>query len=157
MTGVRWIFANNQPAIAIVDEVDFAYLSQFNWTINPRGHFVRNDRGTTLMMHRVIAERAGLDMSRMIDHKNRLKSDNRRENLRPASNSQNQHNVGKSITNTSGYKGVTFDTKSGKWLSRIRDGNGQRQHLGSFDSKEQAAEAYRKAAIKFHMEFMCLE
>ena len=154
-----YIVANNTGSLSLVSAEDYDFLNKFNWTENPRGHLVRNDRGKVLMIHRVIAERMGLDLSCMIDHEDRNKLNNQRYNLRRANDSQNQYNSGKQCNNTSGYKGVTWDKHNRRWLSRIRftDNNGQqrRKHLGSFLSPEAAGEAYAHAANQLHGEFAC--
>ena len=103
------IVARNTGAVAIVDTDDAGFLLQFTWSQNPRGHFVRNDHGKVLMMHRVIAKRAGLNLSAYIDHKDGNKLNNTRSNLRPATNQQNQFNTERQANNTSGFKGVTWD------------------------------------------------
>jgi hypothetical protein len=90
-----------------------------------------------------------------IDHKNRNMSDNRIDNLRIATSSQNKHNKGKLRTNTSGYKGVTWHSQTNKWAARIWLNN-KPISLGLFQSKEDAAAAYARAAEKLHGHFKCL-
>lgn len=80
------------------------------------------------------------DNKQMVDHINCNKSDNRLENLRFATGSENQQNRVLNLNNTSGVKGVNFDRKSGKWLARIQI-DGIRVHLGLFNTKEEAARA----------------
>lgn len=80
-----------------------------------------------------------------VDHKNLVKSDNRFENLRVASRSQNQHNKPRYRNNTSGFKGVYRHTQNGNWVARIKVGQ-KRLHIGSFATPEEAARAYQEAA-----------
>jgi len=151
------VFASNTGAVSVVDAEDYALVSQFNWSQNPRGHFVRNDHGKTVMLHRVIAERMGLDLSHFIDHINGNKIDNTRANLRPATNQQNQFNTCEQMNNTSGFKGVTWDKINERWLVRIRyrdeNGNLKRKHLGSFLTAIEGALAYNSAARELHGEY----
>ena len=88
-----------------------------------------------------------------IDHRNQVKCDNRFENLRPATKSQNGANRGKTKNNKSGIKGVSWHQQSQKWESSImKDGKRYRKF---FDSKEEAAEFYRQTAIELYGEFSC--
>ena len=82
-----------------------------------------------------------------IDHINMQRADNRIENLRLATPSQNRSNSLTPITNTSGIKGVR--NRSGRWTAEIRI-NKKIVHLGSFKTAEEAASAYSKAAIDTH-------
>lgn len=87
-----------------------------------------------------------------IDHKDGVRDNNRIENLRLATNSQNACNRSKSIKNTSGYKGVDFSRASKKWRARIMK-NGKRITVGYYDTPEEAAENYRIAAKEIHGAF----
>lgn len=90
-----------------------------------------------------------------VDHKNRIPSDNRWSNLRVATRSQNNANVGLKSHNTSGVKGVCWDRSRGLWLAQISVDT-KRMHLGRFSSKEEAAAAYARAAIQHFGEFAVL-
>jgi len=82
--------------------------------------------------HRVIfALTHGKWPSDQLDHENRNKAANRLENLREATNGQNQQNTGLGSLNTSGFKGVSWDTKRRKWFAFIMV-DGRQLHLGYF-------------------------
>lgn len=87
-----------------------------------------------------------------MDHVNTIRSDNRIANLREATNSQNNFNSPMKPNNTSGFKGVSWSKREGKFKAQIA-ANGVRMVLGSFDSPEEASEAYKSAAAKLHGEF----
>jgi HNH endonuclease/AP2 domain len=105
------------------------------------------------LAHRVIwTLHCGGWPSDKIDHINGDPSDNRIANLREASDSQNNYNRGKALTNSTGYKGVYLHKPSGRWFSQI--GVSKRvKYLGYFPTPELAHAAYCEAAIKFHGEF----
>lgn len=88
-----------------------------------------------------------------IDHRNGNKSDNRASNLREASAQQNQHNVGLRRDNESGFKGVCFCRRTGKWSANIRT-DGKNKHLGRFNTKEEAARAYQEKSMVLHKDFL---
>lgn len=82
-----------------------------------------------------------------IDHINNNPSDNRLANLRLATSSQNKVNTRLQSNNTSGVKGVYWNTSHRRGQARISV-NGTRLNLGSFDNIEDAAKAYQRAAIE---------
>jgi hypothetical protein len=88
----------------------------------------------------------------ILDHRDGNPSNNRIDNLREASQSQNVSNGRRRLTNRSGVKGVCFDKRRGKWIASITSGYKQ-INLGRFNNIEAATRAYRKAATKLHGEF----
>jgi hypothetical protein len=87
-----------------------------------------------------------------VDHRDRCRSNNRWDNLRAATHTQNQHNASLRRDNTSGFKGVHFHKQSGKWFAQIRF-RGVKHYLGIHATPEDAARAYNKAANDLHREF----
>ena len=81
-----------------------------------------------------------------IDHINHNKLDNRVENLRQVTNSENHRNMGMQSNNKTGYRGVSYAKERGKFVARIKDGNVYRG-LGYFNCAAAAAIAYAKAKI----------
>lgn len=82
------------------------------------------------------------------DHENRVRHDNRLGNLRLATHAQNMQNCKLRVDNTSGIKGVSFDTTRGKWAAAVG-----RRKLGRFDTREEAAAARTAAALAAFGEF----
>jgi len=84
-----------------------------------------------------------------IDHINRIKTDNRISNLRIVSASANAQNKIMDSKNTSGFRGVSWQAKSNKWVAQIGV-NGKQKYIGLFSEKHEAYAAYLNAAKKFH-------
>lgn len=106
----------------------------------------------TLLLHRVVA---GASAGQYVDHINGDSLDNRRENLRVCTNSQNAMNRGKQVNNRSGFKGVSWNKKAGCWQAWIQV-RGKRMWLGDFADKRDAAAAYDRAAREMHQDFACV-
>jgi hypothetical protein len=113
----------------------------------------RSGRRTTQLLHNFIAELYGLPKS--LDHANRDGLDNRRENLRPATGTQQVANQELRSDNSSGFRGVYRRRDTLRWQSRIFCA-GRGVSLGCFDSPEDAARAYDKAAVDLFGEFAFL-
>ena len=79
-----------------------------------------------------------------MDHINRNRSDNRLENLREATRSQNQRNR----LAYSGLKGCWWHSRDRRWIARCGTTN-----LGSFHTEKEAYEAYCEAAKVKYGEF----
>jgi hypothetical protein len=84
-----------------------------------------------------------------IDHINGIKDDNRIENLRQATKSQNNQNTKLQKNNTSGCKGVSWQSRAKKWVAYTKVNN-KRIHLGSFVDKELAELVAVEARNKYH-------
>lgn len=83
-----------------------------------------------------------------IDHINRIRTDNRIENLRDTD--KNEWNRDKQVNNTSGYTGVSWHKWTKKWIAKIKV-YGKNTHLGLFDTPEAANAAYMAAKEKLHI------
>ncbi len=106
-------------------------------------------------MHREIASLRirKLSENEVVDHRNRDGLDNRSENIRIATRSENHANSKKyKNKGASKFKGVGWDKVNRKWRAKIMI-DYCTIHLGRFDSEIEAALAYNKAAIKLFGEF----
>ena len=139
--------------VALVDDEDYAALSAHKWQCSTKGSAVRNVRAggkrTLLYMHRVLLNASD---DYFVDHINGNTLDNRRSNLRLATQAQNQCNRGPQKNNTSGFKGVTFNKRCGAFAAKITVA-GKRKFLGYFDTPQAAHTAYCIAAAAHHGAF----
>ena len=121
-------------------------------SVNSCGYVLVWFEGKKCQAHRLIWEtlKGPIPDGCYIDHINGDKTDNRLENLRLASPSQNRFNSKQRSDNTSGYTGVHFNQASGKWSARLFVG-GSPKHLGSFKCPTTAAIAYDTAIDRHNM------
>lgn len=143
---------NAKDGYAIVD-VEFAWLDKYKWFCN-KGYAVRNSeyvRGQkrhTIRMHRDIMKTPeGMET----DHINGDKLDNRILNLRICTKAENQWNR-KKQRGSSKYKGVSWETKAGKWRAQLQF-EGKMRFLGNYKSEEEAHNAYKNAAKELFGEY----
>lgn len=121
MVSVRTITLGDGSTVK-VDASDYKYLSQWKWQ-NVSGYAARSaypagmkGRGYRVLMHRQIT---GCPEKLLVDHINHDTLDNRKENLRIASASQNQWNKQLMKNNKSGVTGVVWDPVNQKWRASI--------------------------------------
>lgn len=109
------------------------------------------ERKTVYVHHAIFLFHHGF-LPKYIDHIDQNSLNNKIENLRAATQSQNMGNSRKKSTNTSGYKGVTWRKDTSKWASGIMV-NGKHISFGSYLTKEEAAAAYVAGSKKHFGEF----
>ena len=151
-----------QGKFALVDDEDFEWLNQWKWYYFPHrktGYAERRIRipgngrkRKTIRMHRLILDAPD---GVLVDHKHGNGLDNRRSEIRLCNRSENGFNRGKTKQNSSGLKGAYWQKQINRWYSRITVYK-KDIYLGTFDTAEQATEAYKKAALKYHGEFACV-
>lgn len=145
---------------ALVDDGDYEALSQHTWCVTilmaPRrlAAAMRKEGCRSILMHReIMAAPGGVQVDHI--HHPDLEAkviDNRRGNLRLASQSQNLGNARKLTGGTSLFKGVWFNKVRNKWYAGIAV-SGKRQHLGSFTVEAYAALTYDLAAVRLFGDF----
>ncbi len=123
-----------KPAVSISPKVNGKHY----WRIGLNGKSYMAHRIVYFLHHGVDPENA------MIDHINGNGLDNRIQNLRLATQQENQRNQQKPIKNKSGFRGVTWHNQAKKWKARIKI-NYKEKHLGLFIELTDAVAARRLA------------
>lgn len=134
---------NAVDGYAIVDK-EFAWLDKYKWRLCNYGYPSRTEKQKIIKMHSMILP---IKKGMVTDHINRIKTDNRRVNLREVTQLVNNHNKDLYSHNKSGASGVTL-YRNGKWHAQIYHNN-KKKHLGYFLTKSEAIKA-RKEAEHFY-------
>jgi len=135
---------------AYVDAADYEWLSQWKWHLRG-GYAGRWDgkRKKTVYMHREIMKPP---KGMIVDHKNRNKLDDTRDNLRNATHAENMRNKGKQHGASSRFHGVSYHKARNKYLAHICC-EGRAYGLGLHVEETDAARAYDRTAVALFGEF----
>jgi hypothetical protein len=147
--------------VAVIDFDDFERVGRVKWyaqTTNCGAVYAARNRPSgskprLMLLHREVMH---CPQNRQVDHVNGDTLDNRKSNLRKATDSQNKTGFRRSKTGTSSkFRGVCWYKRDALWQARLSK---ERTiiFLGRFLNEEDAARAYDAAAIKHFGEFACL-
>ena len=149
--------------IIFLDDEDYPLVEEYVWFIvkkNDKDHtlyaMTHNEYEKNIPMHRLLFDFPHKSIE--VDHINHNGLDNRRENLRLCTRSQNAANCRPRTDGVSKYKGVGFKTDQFRrkpWTASIKV-NYRTIRLGHFYIEEEAALAYNEAAIRYFGEFACI-
>lgn len=158
MDGVR-IPLGRSGLFAVVDLIDAYTVSKYRWYPHKKGNnvyartiLVREDGSSHRMRMHVLIMQPPEGME--VDHKDRDGLNNRRENLRLATPTQNRTNS-RQRDSGSLYRGVQWEDDRARWRAAI-NADGKKIRLGRYKTPEEAARAYDAAARKLHGEFASL-
>jgi len=144
-----------QGKVALIDDLDYGIIQNHKWYATNRGntyYAVARPKGKPpIYMHRMILGLVPGD-TRETDHINHNGLDNRRENIRACSLSENHRNRVSLVGKTSNFLGVSWDKTRRKWTAHI-EASGEQKNLGRFSFEVLAALAHDFAALRYHREF----
>lgn len=141
--------------VALVDDADYEWLNQHKWYAGKRRQSWYAYRGTEENGHKIAMHQMILRTPKGMktDHRNGDGLDNRRENIRICTNTENVRNQRtQQRQKSSVFKGVHWCATYKRWVSKIKV-NHRRIYLGRFHNEVEAALAYDVGALKYHKEF----
>ena len=136
---------NNEKARTLIDLDDVDRCKQLKWSMT--GNYVCNSK-TKILLHRFLLNTSD-DM--IIDHINRNKLDNRKDNLRICTYKDNNRNMPMRKNAKSENRGIYKSAKN-SWVARIKV-NKKDIYLGTFKTLEDAIAARQQAEIEYFGEF----
>lgn len=146
-------------ASLLVDDVD-KDLERFSWRLDKAGYVIRGPKLSKARpgmerVHRVVLARVlgrVLQAHELVDHVNGNRADNRRENLRLATKSQNGMNRGSTNGSSSRFAGVAYDKRKQRWFAKVTL-MGKQVAVGRYHSEEEAAWMRDQFALALHGDF----
>lgn len=148
-------YASNTNNPFYFDLEDYDLIKNFCWREEKKGYLrtsiITNGEEKQIILHRLIMNLSN-EKKLFVDHINHNVYDNRKQNLRIVTNTQNIQNSKPNSKNKTGVPGVDFRKDCKKWMVRITI-NGNRIRLGSFDTFEEAVQARIEAENKYFGEY----
>ena len=119
---------------------------------NKHGYIAMKFKKQTFFAHRIIWCLLNGDLKGMdVDHINNVRDDNRIENLRLLTRSQNNENLKTAKSNNkTKLLGASLKKGTNKYVAQIKHNN-KVMHLGLFDTAEKAHEAYINKKREIHI------
>lgn len=123
----------------LISSEDYQLIKQYNWYENSTGYAQCGFNNTTVLSHRLIM---GNPAGKIVDHINKQRLDNRRDNLRIGTRQLNGNNksVHKTKTGTQ-YRGVYYQKKDNRYNARLYY-NKELHTIGTFNTEKEAVDAF---------------
>lgn len=142
---------------AFVDDEDYEYLSQMKWSLMANGYAIcgRKIQGIdkkSNMMHRLVIN---AKKGQIVDHIDRNRINNTKQNLRFVSIEQNCHNSSKRKNAKNKFKGTVYRERVNAYESRCKM-FGKHNNLGTYKTEIAAAYAYNKKALELSPDYVFL-
>ncbi len=145
-----------RPGIEFIFSLEsYNKIKEYKWKVHPGGQYIItgnkiNSKHKIYYLHRILMDVT--DRNIQIDHINNNPRDNRLENLRTCTSSENRRNIRIGKYNTSGVVGVYYMSRENKWGATISM-NGKNITLGSFDNFDEAVRVRKQAEIDYYGDF----
>ncbi len=133
---------SEEVARAKIDKEDLKNAKKHKWHLDFYGYVISQINNKAIRLHQLVI---GKKSSNQIDHINHNKFDNRKQNLRHCTTSQN-------CMNRKNVKGYCWNKENKKWQVQICI-NYKNIHIGCFKNKQDAITARRQAELKYFKEF----
>jgi hypothetical protein len=142
--------------VTLIDEEDYEKIKDYKWYLNGKGYvvataYINGERHKLRLQRFLMNAPDGF----VVDHINRNKLDNRKENLRICTYGENTRNRSNHKGTSSKYKGVSFKKDRGTWRAHLKS-YGITYLDKTFKNEEDAAKAYDKVAKEIYGEFAAL-
>jgi hypothetical protein len=141
--GIIWSTNTNEEIYFDLEDAD--KIIKYAWFIGGNGYPMTNINNKTIKMHIFLG-------FKWHDHHNQNKLDNRKINLWPCTQEENNRNVPKAKNNTSGFIGVHYEKRRGKYVASICVSR-KRIHIGYYTNLNDAVIARLKAEAEYFGEF----
>lgn len=135
--------------MAMVDDEDFARCFQHKWYLDRYGYPAMTPARDQRIRLSVFL--LGLPRGNKVIHHDKNKLNSQKVNLLPVTRAASAQAAPRRLTNTSGYKGVSWHTRAEKWVA-ILWSQGYPYYLGLYPTKKEAARAYDRKALEVYGE-----
>lgn len=136
---------------SVVNDDIAELVSRYAWSMDGHGYAITRMKGTIVYLHNFVYKTLygfGTDKGEQVDHVDRNPLNNADFNLRKVTKGFNVVNSNIRRNNTSGYRGVQTSRRGSRWLAEMMHDR-KKVHLGTFDTKEEAARAVNAAYRRY--------